>query len=166
MNEAKVVYNQILYRLKPDRIAAIFNVRFIALNHDHIISDFTPMPTSPTSNTNEDYRDQYERFIEEVIELEVVWNLQSDEGFAICESDEFDDKQVMPFWSREKDAKIACSEDWAGYYPNPIRFDDFVDAWLHGMHDDEIYVGINWSEALEGVEIEPVILIEDLLAEE
>jgi len=130
------------------------------------MGDFIFMPTSSTHTSSEDHRAQYERFIEEVIESELVWNLQSENGFAICESDEFDDKQVMPFWSKEKDAKIACSEDWADYQPNPIRFDDFIDAWLHGMHEDEIYVGINWSETLEGVEIEPVILIEDLLGEE
>ncbi|MCF6194246.1 MAG: DUF2750 domain-containing protein [Kangiellaceae bacterium] len=130
------------------------------------MNDIEATRTNHQSDNDEDYRSQYERFIDEAIELEIVWNLQSEEGFALCESDEFEGKQVMPFWSREQDAKTACSEDWIGYKPNPIRFDDFVDAWLHGMDEDEIYVGVNWNEELAGVEIEPVILIEDLLAEE
>lgn len=110
-----------------------------------------------------DFRVSYQRFIDEANELEIVWNLQSDDGFAICESAEFDGKQVMPFWSLEKEAKALCIEDWASYKPNPVRFDDFIDAWLHGMNEDELYAGINWNTDLAGVEIEPVILIEDLL---
>ncbi len=117
-------------------------------------------------STNEDFRTQYQRFIDDALELDIVWNLQSEDGFALCESDEFEDKQVMPFWSREQDAKAACVEDWSVYKPNPIRFDDFVDAWLHGMDEDDVYVGVNWNDDLAGVEIEPVVLIEDLLADE
>jgi len=115
---------------------------------------------------NEDFRSQYERFIEETIELEIVWNLESEDGFAVCESDQFEGKHVMPFWSTEQDAKAACCDDWNDYKPNPIRFDDFIDAWLHGMAEDEMYVGVNWNSELAGVEIEPVILIEDLLGDE
>jgi len=113
-----------------------------------------------------DFKVNYQRFIDEANELDIVWNLQSTDGFAICESSEFDDKQVMPFWSLEKEAKAVCIDEWADYKPNPIRFDDFIDAWLHGMDEDEVYVGINWNRDLEGVEIEPVVLIEDLLGEE
>lgn len=115
---------------------------------------------------SDDFRINYERFIDQANELEVVWNLQSTDGFAICESTEFDDIQVMPFWSLENDAKAACVDDWKIYKPNPVRIDDFIDAWLHGMDEDEMYVGINWNRELEGVEIEPVMLIEDLLGEE
>ena len=73
---------------------------------------------------------------------------------------------VMPFWSVESEAKRACTDDWSDYQPNPIRIDDFIDAWLHGLEEDNTLVGINWDETLEGVEIEPVILIDDLLDEE
>lgn len=112
------------------------------------------------------FRDGYERFIDQANELEIVWNLQSEDGFALCESSEFDDTQVMPFWSLEKEASAACVEDWKGYKPNPIRLDDFIDAWLHGLDEDGLYVGINWSAELEGAEVEPVIIIDDLLDEE
>jgi len=130
------------------------------------MKEIKPISLHLPADEEEDYRSQYERFVDEAIETEIVWNLQSEDGFALCESDQFEGKQVMPFWSREQDAKVACSKDWIGYNPNPIRFDDFVDAWLHGMDEDEMYVGVNWNEELAGVEIEPVILIEDLLGEE
>ena len=115
---------------------------------------------------SDDFRQNYERFVDEANELEIVWNLQSDQGFAVCESSEFEDKEVMPFWSLESEAQSACVDDWKDYKPNPIRIDDFIDAWLHGMDEDELYVGINWNPELEGAEIEPVILIEDLLFED
>ncbi len=115
---------------------------------------------------NIDFRESYERFIFEANELEIVWNLQSDEGFAICESSQDEGVLVMPFWSIEKGAKDACSEDWSNYKPNPIRIDDFIDAWLHGLEEDNTLVGINWNRELEGVEIEPIVLIDDLLDED
>ncbi len=113
-----------------------------------------------------DFRQEYERFIEQVIEQEIVWNLISDDGFAVCESAEFDDVQVMPFWSSEQEAKLACTDDWSKYKANPIEIDEFIDAWLHGMDEDGLYVGVNWSEELEGAKVEPVIIIEDLLGDE
>ncbi len=114
----------------------------------------------------DDFRVNYERFIDQALELEVVWNLQSEDGFAVCESSEFEGAEVMPFWSIESLANKACIDDWKGYKPNPIRIDDFIDAWLHGMAEDEVYVGLNWNAELEGAEIDPVILIDDLLDEE
>ncbi len=111
-------------------------------------------------------RERYELFIEHADHLEVVWNLKNADGFAICESNEFEDVQVMPFWSDEKQAQKVCTDDWSDYQPNPVDIDDFIDAWLHGMDEDGIYVGVNWDEDLQGAEVEPVILIEDLLGEE
>lgn len=113
-----------------------------------------------------DFRQSYQRFIFEANEQEIVWNLQSDDGFAICESSQTDGILVMPFWSQEADAKIACVDDWSSYRPNPIRIDDFIDAWLHGLEEDNTMVGINWDSELVGVEIEPVIVIDDLLDED
>ncbi len=137
-----------LYRLLSARIATL-------------LLSYLIRPSMP-----DDFRINYQRFIEQANDLEIVWNLQSPEGFAICESSEFESNQVMPFWSQEKDAKDACIDDWKDYKPNPVRLNDFIDAWLHGMDEDEVYVGINWNGELEGVEIEPVMLIEDLLGEE
>lgn len=112
-----------------------------------------------------DFRENYEQFLMEADQLEIVWNLKNKEGFAISESTIDESLQVMPFWSNEKAAKAACNDDWSEYQPNPIAIDDFIDAWLHGLEEDGIAVGVNWSESLEGVEIEPVILIDDLLGE-
>ena len=50
--------------------------------------------------------------------------------------------------------------------PTKIDFDDFIDEWLHGMHEDEVLAVPNWNQELIGPEIEPIILIEDLIGEE
>jgi len=114
----------------------------------------------------QDFRQTYLDFIEQTRQTGVVWNLMHADGFAICEADQSADLCVMPFWSSESMAKAACIDEWKDYRPNSIEFDDFIDHWLHGMAEDEVFVGVNWSEQLAGVEIEPVILIDDLLAED
>ncbi len=114
----------------------------------------------------EDFRQAYLRFIDQTLETGVVWNLIHSDGFAICESEQSANISVMPFWSSKTEAQAACTDEWQDYRPNPLEFDDFIDHWLHGMAEDEVYVGINWTDELAGVEIEPVILIDDLLADD
>ena len=70
------------------------------------------------------------------------------------------------FFSSEEKAKLLCVEEWDDYVPTKIDFDDFIDEWLHGMHEDEVLAGTNWNQELIGPEIEPIILIEDLIGEE
>ncbi len=116
-------------------------------------------------NINASIREAYEHFLDEVLGTEIVWGLFNGEIWATCDSEDFDDREVLPFWSNEHLAAKLCSEDWADFKPKAIRFDDFIDDWLHGMHDDNVMVGINWNEELIGAEIEPVWLIDDLLEE-
>ncbi|MCW8877384.1 MAG: DUF2750 domain-containing protein [Kangiellaceae bacterium] len=110
-----------------------------------------------------DSRGAYEQFLDEVIGTEVVWGLSDGENWAICDSEDFDEREVIPFWSNEKHAARLCVGEWSVYKPTAIRFDDFVDAWLHGMNEDQVLAGVNWDEDLNGAEIEPILLIDDLL---
>ena len=111
-------------------------------------------------------RECYESFIDEVLENEIVWGISSEDGWAVCDSNDFEGREVLPFWSSEKLALTHCVDDWSVYNPTPIRFDDFIDAWLHGMHEDEVLAGINWDIELVGPEVEPIMLIEDLIGDE
>ncbi|TQV87384.1 DUF2750 domain-containing protein [Aliikangiella coralliicola] len=108
-------------------------------------------------------REDYDRFIDEAIATEIIWGLSHEDGWASCESHDFEGRSVIPFWSDEKNAAAACCDDWQDYKPTPLRMDEFIDDWLHGMHEDEVLAGINWNRELVGVEIEPLMLIEDLL---
>ncbi|WP_444998538.1 DUF2750 domain-containing protein [Aliikangiella sp. IMCC44359] len=119
-----------------------------------------------SSESDISLRDYYEDFIDEILTTEIIWGLKNDDGWAVCASNDFEGHETIPFWSNEKDAQKLCVDEWQDYQPSPIPFDEFIDAWLHGMHEDEVLAGINWDEDLVGPEIEPIMLIEDLLEEE
>jgi hypothetical protein len=87
--------------------------------------------------------------------------LQGPEGWALCSSEKYDNTDVMPFWSKEGFAQVHCQEDWKDYVPVAIELEEFLEDWLSGMHEDVILVGANWDEELEGIEIEPLDLLEE-----
>ena len=118
-----------------------------------------------SQNQFDSIREAYEHFIEEVLGTEIVWGLSDGENWATCESEDFEGREVIPFWSNENFAKLLCTDDWSVYQPTPIRFDEFIDDWLHGMAEDEVMVGINWDEELVGPELEPIWVMDDLLEE-
>lgn len=103
-----------------------------------------------------DLNANYQRFIEHVQESGQVWGLQSASGWVVVDSAEFEDSEVMPFWSEEGHAKAHCVDEWAEFSPVAIEIEDFVSDWLPGMDEDGTLVGPNWNADLEGLEIEPV----------
>lgn len=42
-------------------------------------------------------REYYEHFVNEVLETEVIWGLNNEDGWAICDSNDFEGRQVIPF---------------------------------------------------------------------
>jgi hypothetical protein len=114
-----------------------------------------------TEPLSEDDTENLDRFIVEAIEQGCVWSLQGPEGWALCSSEKYDNTDVMPFWSQEGFAQVHCQEDWKDYVPVAIELEEFLEDWLSGMHEDVILVGANWDAELEGVEIEPLDLLEE-----
>jgi hypothetical protein len=104
--------------------------------------------------------------VSEVRASGLVWGLQSDRGWAVCESEEYEDTDVYPFWSDEAAARVHATGDWSDYRPASLDLDLFIDTWLAGMSEDGVLVGTNWDADLSGVEVEPVDLAQALLAEE
>jgi len=113
-----------------------------------------------------DYQDNHDRFISRVRETQRVWGLKSDEGWAVCESNEYEDTDVYPFWSEESAAAAHCTDDWTGFVPTSLALDLFIDTWLAGMSEDGVLVGTNWDAELMGLEIEPTDLAQELLIDE
>lgn len=60
---------------------------------------------------------------------------------------------------------LACSDAWCIYTPVAIDLEEFLDDWLPGMHADVLMVGVNWTLELEGVEMEPLDLLEEFESE-
>lgn len=114
----------------------------------------TPLSDDPAEN--------YDRFIVEAVEEGLVYGLEGPEGWALCPSEKYESSEVLPLWSSREFAAVHCREEWADYQPLPIDLEELLDDWLPGMHDDELLVGVNWDENLEGEEFEPMDLLDEL----
>jgi len=110
----------------------------------------------------EDIESNYERFIVETVENGIVWGLENKDGWAVCPSIDNDDIDVMPFWSSQEFAQQLCCDEWQDYKPQAIDLEEFLDDWLPGLHEDVIQVGINWNSEMEGLEVQPLDLAEEL----
>ena len=104
----------------------------------------------------------YQRFVENIQESGQVWSLKSEDGWVVVDSAEFEDSEVMPFWSEEAYARELCVGEWAHFKPERISFEEFVEDWLAGMDEDGILVGPNWNAELDGLEIEPIEILKQL----
>jgi len=109
--------------------------------------------------------ENHDRFVRDVRDRGFVWGLKSDQGWAVCESNEYENTDVYPFWSDEAAARIHCRDDWADFTPASLPLDLFIDTWLAGMSEDGVLVGTNWDEDLSGLELEPDDLAQALLGE-
>ncbi|HEX3552630.1 MAG TPA: DUF2750 domain-containing protein [Thermoanaerobaculia bacterium] len=117
---------------------------------------------SETDETDEEHEANHTRFIARVVEGEHVWGLSTPDGFLACESDEEEDRAVLPFWSDADDARAAQSEVESSDVDS-IELFDFLFRWLPGMADDEVLAGTNWTPALEGKEVDPLTLQDEIL---
>ena len=113
-----------------------------------------------------DAQASHARFVREVRASGVVWGLKSDHGWAVCESEEYEDTDVYPFWSDEAGARVHATDDWSGHVPASLDLDLFIDTWLVGMSEDGVMVGTNWDAELSGLEVEAYDLAQELLGEE
>lgn len=116
----------------------------------------------PESNHPES---QYKAFIKNVVANDEVWGLEGDEGLALSSSSENEEQDVIPFWSEKALAEALVADDWAGFKPSPMNLVDFLENWLSGMHNDELLVGTDWDDSLQGKEVEPLMLAMDLVNE-
>ncbi|MBY5991535.1 DUF2750 domain-containing protein [Ferrimonas balearica] len=98
---------------------------------------------------------QIQAFIDAVTESGQIWALSAGDDWVVVDSAEFADTDALPLWSTEAAAQALCQGEWAEYRPAAIRVSDFFDTWLESLSEDEVMVGIDWNEALEGAEIDP-----------
>lgn len=109
---------------------------------------------------------QLDRLVIESMSRGCVWGLRDAEGsWAVVASNQSSSINVMPFWSCQETAVLACSDAWCIYTPVAIDLEEFLDDWLPGMHADVLMVGVNWTLELEGVEMEPLDLLEEFESE-
>ena len=105
------------------------------------------------------------RFVQAVRKSREIWGLESEEGWALCESIQVPGTNVMPFWSSESAAAAHGVDEWVEYQATPIDLDEFLEHWTLGLAGDGMLAGVDWDESLEGVELEAEVLEEWLLGE-
>ncbi|MDP5254942.1 MULTISPECIES: DUF2750 domain-containing protein [unclassified Vibrio] len=92
-------------------------------------------------------------FVKQALENQKVWGLKNDEGWLACESTEFEDTEVMPFWSNQSDAQAHNVDEWSDFDVLEIPLDIFVEDWLITLDEDQVLIGPNWNDQLEGKEL-------------
>lgn len=117
---------------------------------------------SENVSLTDDLEENFDVFIADAIDTGCVWALEGDDGFALCPSVDNEELDVMPMWSQPEYASLHCRDEWQNYEVVPISLEELLDEWLPGMHGDLMLVGVNWNHALEGLEIEPLDLLEEI----
>jgi len=114
----------------------------------------------------DDIEQNYDAFIEDALATGCVWALEGADGFALCPSVDNEEIDVLPLWSQPEFAEVHCQDEWADYEVVPIALEELLDEWLPGLHTDTVLVGVNWNTAMEGAEVEPLDLLEDIDGDE
>ena len=105
----------------------------------------------------------HERFVSRVVASEVVWGLHAPSGFAVCPSNEDEERNVLMFWSDHGYASRVKQNHFPEYEPVEVSLFDFLFRWLPGMDGDGVLAGTNWNADLAGRETEPNELKDQLL---
>jgi len=108
----------------------------------------------------------FRRFVERVRESGEVWGLKGEGGWAYCESNEYQDTDVLVFWSDRAYAPRHAQGEWSKHQPTAISLEEFIENWLQGMHDDGALLGPNWDANLCGLELEPLDVADKLAEDE
>ncbi len=115
-------------------------------------------------------KNRHKRFIKTICETEIVYGLESKEGFATSSSVhyEYDDREeigIICFWAEKALAKSCIKDGWKEYEVSEIPIADFMENWCVGMGNDGLLIGTEFDKNMFGFEAEPFELILDLIAE-
>jgi hypothetical protein len=112
----------------------------------------------------------HDKFIKKVCETGIVWGLENDEGFAMSNSEQYEDDdgeslELMCFWSEKALAEACITNEWAQYRTTEVALSEFIENWCIGMLEDDLLIGTDFDSTLEGLEIDPLDLILELCTE-
>lgn len=136
--------------------SAGYNRRFSRQDACPIMTDAPPEPLSTDTEEN------HARFIAEALDTGCVWGLQHEDGWALSASEKYESTEVMPFWSQPEFAEAHRRDEWSAYQVVPVSLEEFLEDWLPGMHEDVFLVGVNWDAGMEGLEVEPLDLLQEI----
>ncbi len=104
--------------------------------------------------------ERYEIFLVEVAVTKLVWGLRNDVG---CANRSTTSEPVAPFWSDRDAAQRCAQETFPGYEPEEIPLEEFVQDFLPELERLGLWVGVNPSPTMTGIEVPPVHLARALM---
>ncbi|PRY15449.1 uncharacterized protein DUF2750 [Pontibacter ummariensis] len=107
----------------------------------------------------------YQNFIKQIIEADAVWGLTKGDTWATSSSAEFEDTEVILFWSTEEGAAACAEDEWAQYNAESIELVEFLENWCVGMYEDHLLLGADWGTDLSGNEVEPLNVALDVVTQ-
>lgn len=84
--------------------------------------------------------ERYSYFIKKVADEERLWSLKHADGWALL--GESDGRELVPVWPHARFAEAAAIGAFAGYRPQAISLEDWLEVWTPGMRDDNRNVAV------------------------
>ena len=82
---------------------------------------------------------RYDFLVEQVKEHKELWVLQDNDGCVMLTTD---DEDCIPVWPSEETASLWAEDDWQDCRPLSISLAEWLERWVPGMEDDELYVAV------------------------
>lgn len=92
--------------------------------------------------------DRFYHCVARAVDWEEIWSLRNESGWATVESE---DRTCIPFWPHPSYAKLFAKGDWDGYEASPITLSNFVQDWLPGMQNDDVFLAVFPNLEYEGI---------------
>lgn len=107
--------------------------------------------------------ERYRHWIKKVADQGAVWSLWKEGGWALAGDDS--GRELVPAWPHSRYAILCAAEAWAGFEPQAIALDVWLDHWLPGIERDRRLVAVFPTPNDQGLVIEPRRLEQDLRLE-
>ncbi|MCL1095710.1 DUF2750 domain-containing protein [Shewanella kaireitica] len=102
---------------------------------------------------------RYDYLVEQVKEHKTLWSLQDLDGCVMLTTD---DEDCIPMWPTEEAAALWAVDDWKDCQALAIPLDEWLERWVPGMQDDDLFVAVFPVQDDLGVVIPPYELEERL----
>ncbi len=112
-------------------------------------------------------KSDYDQFVKRVCATQLVYALESDDGFATSDSAELEDEEGEPvqlvfFWSEQAMAEACIKNSWADCRVIEVPLADFMETWCVELNNDGFLTGTDFDWDKPGEETEPLELVLDL----
>lgn len=107
---------------------------------------------------NADYR--FEHFISKVAEHESLYILTDEHGVMMLTTE---DEDCIPVWPHPDYANAWAQGEWANCKAQEVTLKVWLERWVDGMEQDEVYVAVFPTPDQEGIVLEPADVAEAIL---